>query len=223
MLFNKKEVIIIINMDNQPKTSFIPKKPIQMVNSSAPFISPKAKKRTLFSFLTTVIFLATLGAFGGVYFWQITLQKKIESQVEYLKKTKDEFDVKFISDATRLNLRLTSILSLLENHLSPSEMYSILEEYTLQTVSFSSFSFRDTKDGKIVISGEGEAKRFETIVLQSDTFGKSTYMRNVIFDNLKQDFEKGTIGFKFNATLDPSLVLYKNSLSKNLEDNSTEN
>jgi hypothetical protein len=222
-LFSKKKVIIIKNMDNQPKTSFIPKKPIQMVNSSAPLISPKAKKRTLFSFLTTIIFLASLGALGGVYFWKFTLQKKIETQVEYLKQTRDEFDEKFIADATRLNLRLSSALDLLENHLSPSELYSVLEEYTLQTVSFNSFSFRDTKDGKLAISGEGEAKRFETIVLQSDSFGKSNYMRNVLFDNLKQDLEKGIIGFKFNATLDPDVVLYKNSLPENLGDNIREN
>lgn len=210
-------------MDGQLKTSFIPKKPIQMDRSSSSLASPRARKKTLFSFVTTLIFLLSLAALGGVYFWKITLQKKIESQVEYLKQTRDEFDEKFISEATRLNLRLTSTLGLLENHLSPSELYSILEEHTLQTVSFDTFSIRDSKDGKISISGTGEAKRFETIVLQSDSFGKSGYMRNVIFDNLKQDFEKGVIGFTFNAILDPSVVLYRNSLPENLDDNDIEN
>ena len=77
-------------MDDQPKTSFIPKKPIQVVDSSAPIVSTKTRKGSVFSFITTMIFLITLGVLGGVYFWKFTLQKKIENQVRAFNELKSK-------------------------------------------------------------------------------------------------------------------------------------
>ena len=113
---------------------------------------------------------------------------------------------------TRLNTRITSATQIIDNHVSPSSLFALLEEYTLQTVSFNSFNFSDTKEGQILVNGSGEARGFESIVLQSDAFGKSEYMRNVIFTNLEPNIERGTIEFSFSATLNPKLILYRNSL-----------
>jgi len=106
----------------------------------------------------------------------------------------------------------------LQNHISPSSIFSLLEEYTLQTVSFGNFSFEDNKDGQIKVYGSGESARFESIVLQSDSFGDSGFMRNVLFTDLEPDTERQTIRFSFSATLDPRLILYRNSLSDSSED-----
>jgi Tfp pilus assembly protein PilE len=204
-------------MEGQPKTSFIPKKPIA-TKTSGPVVSRKAKGRTLFSLISIIVFVGTLAALGGVFFYTFTLKQKIESQVESLQRTRDEFDERFIQDATRLNARITNSLSLLENHLSPSSLFSLLEEFTLQTVSFFSFDFQDTKDGQIQVSGTGEAARFESIVLQSDSFGESGFMRNVLFTDLEPNVERGTIQFSFSAVLDPRVVLYRNSLPENFDE-----
>lgn len=214
-------------MQGQPKTSFIPKKPIAntspSVSAGSSNNNSKTKARTVFSLIATIVFLAVLVSVGAIFFYQFTLQKRIESQVSSLQKTREEFDEKFIQDASRLNQRINSSLKLLDNHLSPSSLFALLEEYTLQTVSFSNFSFRDTKDGNIQIVGAGEAKRFETIVLQSDSFGQSGFMRNVLFGDLNPNIDRGVIEFTFSATLDPRLVLYRNSLPENFETNEEEN
>lgn len=214
-------------MQGQPKTSFIPKKPIETATESAgqgsSIKSKKRKGRAFLSLVSTVIFLATLGAVGGVFFYQFTLEKRIEAQVNSLQRTRDEFDERFIADASRLNERINSATKLLDNHLSPSSLFALLEEYTLQTVSFRNFSFQDTKDGNILVQGSGEAQRFETIVLQSDSFGRSGFMRNVLFTNLNPNIDRGIIEFTFSATLDPRVVLYRNSLPENFETNTEEN
>jgi uncharacterized membrane-anchored protein YhcB (DUF1043 family) len=210
-------------MDGQPKTSFIPKKTGQVTPGSASFRPQKKKGRAIISLIATIIFLATLVALGGVYFYQFTLEKRIESQVNSLQKARDEFDERFVEDATRLNLRINSSLKLLENHVSPSSLFALLEEHTLQTVAFSNFSFSDTKDGKIQVNGSGQAQRFETIVLQSDAFGKSGFMRNVLFSNLNPNIDTGTVQFGFSATLDPRLILYRNSLPESFDANNIEN
>lgn len=203
-------------MDNQIKTSFIPRKTIDAAVNFQPGAPIKAHRvgRTIFSIVATFIFLASLVASGLVYTWQIKLKKDITNQIEAMKVARNNFDENFIQSASRLNTRIDSANGMLQNHVSPSSIYSLLEEYTLQTVAFSQFSFKDNQDGTIAVSGQGEAARYESIVLQSDAFGKSGYLRNVIFTNLRPDQNNENVGFSFEATLDPRLILYRNSLSQ---------
>jgi hypothetical protein len=208
-------------MDNQIKTSFIPRKTIEAASTfeTGAVVSRKRVGRTIFSVVATIIFLATLAGGGAVYAWQIKLEKDIVNQIEIMKKARESFDEKFMQEASRLNTRIESAKGMLANHVSPSSLYSLLEEYTLQTVSFSQFAFRDNQDGTIAVSGGGEAARYESIVLQSDAFGKSGYLRNVIFTNLRPDANNERIGFSFEATLDPRLILYRNSLAPDNTEN----
>lgn len=200
-------------MDNQIKTSFIPRKNIDTAtNFNTGGSAPRRVGRTIFNLITTIIFLATLAAYGLTFVWQVKLKKDIDRQVIAMKAVRDNFDEKFIQDASRLNTRIEQAGNILQNHVSPSSLYSLLEEYTLQTVSFSRFAFKDNQDGTLAIKGDGDAARYESIVLQSDAFGKSGYLRNVIFTDLSPDKDNINVGFSFEATLDPKLILYRYSL-----------
>lgn len=207
-------------MDNQIKTSFIPRKTIDAaVNFQTGLKVPTHKVgRTIFSLFATLVFIASLVALGLVYTWHLKLEKDIIQQVEQMREARKNFDEKFIQNASRLDTRIVEAGKILQNHMSPSSLYGLLEEYTLQTIAFSNFSFKDNLDGTIGVSGQGEAKRYESIVLQSDAFGKSGYLRNVIFTNLRPDQNNESVGFSFEATLDPKLVFYRNSLAPNLTD-----
>ncbi len=200
-------------MDNQIKTSFIPHKPIETVASTngAP-IKRKRVGQTIFSLISMIIFLAAIAGGVLVYTWKTKLKSDVIKQVEIMQLAQKNFDAKFVEEASRLNTRIELAKTMLANHVSPSSIYGLLEEYTLQTVAFSSFSFKDNQDGTLTVTGQGEAARYESIVLQSDAFGKSGYLRNVIFTNLRPDLVTGQVGFSFEATLDPRLILYKNSI-----------
>lgn len=201
-------------MDNQIKTSFIPRKSIDATVSVASNPQPKARAaRTIFSIIATIIFLGVIAGAVFTFVWQIKLKKDILNQVAVMQEARKSFEDSFINNASRLNTRIEESYKMLQNHVSPSTLYSLLEEYTLQTVAFSSFSFKDNLDGSISVSGSGEAARYESIVLQSDAFGKSGYLRNVIFTNLQPDANSNHIGFSFEATLDPKLVFYSRSLT----------
>jgi hypothetical protein len=205
-------------MDNQIKTSFIPRKTIDAaVNfQTGPVKSGKVGK-TIFSLIATFIFIGTLAMSGLVFGWQIKLKQDISKQVESMQNTRKSFDEKFIQEASRLDTRIVESGNMLHNHVSPSSLYSLLEEYTLQTVAFSEFTFKDNLDGTIGIMGSGEAKQYESIVLQSDAFGKSGYLRNVVFTDWRPDENNKNVQFSFEATLDPKLVLYRESLASSNE------
>lgn len=204
-------------MDNQIKTSFIPRKTIDAAIDfqSTSKVSTRKVGKTILSLFSMLVFIASLAALGLVYMWTLKLEKDTIQQVEAMRETRQNFDEKFIQSASRLDSRIYEAGNILENHMSPSSLYSLLEEYTLQTVAFSNFSFKDNLDGTINVAGQGETKRYESIVLQSDAFGKSGYLRNVIFTDLRSDQNNQIIGFSFQATLDPKLVFYRNSLPSN--------
>lgn len=201
-------------MDGQFKTSFIPKKPIDTsVDLSASSVrGPRNVGRTIFSLIGTFVFVGTLAAYGATFAWQLKLKAELASQVESLQKTKDEFDERFVQEASRLDTRIKEGSDILDNHVSPSALYAKLGEHTRETVSFSRFTFSDNQDGTLTVTGSGDAARYESIVLQSDTFGRSQFLRNVLFTDLRPSSDNGSIGFSFEATLDPRVVLYRNTL-----------
>lgn len=195
-------------MDPKFTTSFIPKKQVAISSKGISSIAPALSFTTL---LSSVIIVATVLFSAGLFLFRLTLEKSIEDQYSTLEKVKQSFEPTFISQATRLNKRITSSVKILDNHLAPSAIFELLEEFTLQTISFKTFEFSDNVDGKIIVKGGGEGDSFASVVLQSDEFGKSGYMRDVLFSDLQPN-AAGNVNFEFEATLDPQLILYAKEL-----------
>ncbi|MEY2701525.1 MAG: hypothetical protein RLY43_145 [Bacteroidota bacterium] len=189
----------------EPKftTSFIPKKQVS-ATVTASGTGPAISFSTL---LSSVIIIAVLLFSAGLFLFKLTVQATIEQQENTLEKVAESFDQNFIGQATRLNKRIISSQKILDNHLAPSAIFELLEEFTLQTISFNSFEFSDNVDGKIVVKGSGEGDSFASVVLQSDEFGKTGFMRDVLFSDLQPN-AAGNVNFTFEATLDSDLVSY---------------
>ncbi|MDA8611347.1 hypothetical protein N9L18_00585 [Candidatus Pacebacteria bacterium] len=195
-------------MEPKFKTSFIPKKPVATVAKGKVNVGKGLNFMTLFS---TVIFLAAALFAGGMFMYKLNLEQRIESQLQTLEKVRQTFEPNFIAQATRLNNRIVAAGRILERHLAPSAIFELLEEFTLQTVAFKTFEFTDNADGEVVIKGAGEGDSFRSVVLQSDEFGSSGYMRDVLFADLEPN-QRGNVQFSFEAVLDPQLILYRKGL-----------
>jgi hypothetical protein len=192
-------------------TSFIPKKPVSSVSGT----TIKKKGPELLTIIGLFIFfLSVLGA-AGVYVWQYQIQNTIDNQIESLRKARAEFDEKTLAEATRLNERIKAVKSLLDNHVAPSNIFSLLEDTTLPTVSYNNFQYSTNEDDTIDISASGNAAGFESVVLQSDELGMSDF-RDVIFSNVQPNENGQTVGFTLNANIDKSIVLYKNNIEETL-------
>lgn len=190
----------------EPKftTSFIPKKQVAASVSSGSSVGPAISFSTLIS---SVIIVAVVLFSAGLFLYRLTLESTIEGQYETLRKASESFEPTFIGQATRLNKRIGSAQKILDGHLAPSAIFELLEEFTLKTISFKSFEFEDNVDGKIRVKGSGEGDSFASVVLQSDEFGKTGFMRDVLFSDL-QPTAANNVTFTFEATLDPDLVSY---------------
>lgn len=190
------------------KTSFIPKKPIQ------PSIDKRVEQRAginFFMLIATILFITAVLLTAGVFAYKFTLMGAIKAQLSTLETARQSFEPSFINEANRLNSRIVNINRILNSHLAPSAIFSLLQEFTLQTVAFNRFLFQDGTDGTIKIQASGEADSFRSIVLQSDKFGQSGYLRDVLFAGLEPN-DRGNINFTMEASLDPQLVLYRKHL-----------
>jgi len=205
-------------METKFKTSFIPKKPIEAQERPG-VVSRRHDGMGVFSLLSVVILLLVI-AFGvGVYMYKLSLEQQIKAQFASLEKTRDSFEPEFVDEATRLSDRIRSAREILDSHLSPSVIFALLEEYTLQTVAFENFEFSDGAEGNVKVNASGIASGFASIVLQSDSFGETGFLKDVLFTDLQVD-EEDNVGFSFEATVDPKLVLYRRNLQLGEEGNS---
>src|SRR3989304_5928554 len=126
---------------NQVQTSFIPKKPLTEERA------PKARSFSLVNFVSIVIFLGSLIAAGGLYFYQVALKTNIADMSASLERSKASFEPGLISDLQVLDKRLNSSKEILGNHLAISPIFKSLEALTLKSVRFNKFSYEVAKDG----------------------------------------------------------------------------
>lgn len=189
------------------QTSFIPKKPESITADNF----KRGKKSNIISIIATLIFLATLVFAGGVYGYKLTIQKQIQNQLSELKAARERLDESLIANANRLNDRISAVKEILDKHKAPSEIFSLLEQYTLGSVRFTSLSYDTDAQGIITINANGIGTGFQSVVLQSDQFGDTGVLRDAVFSSVQPN-QEGYVNFAFQSSVDPQFVLYRKSL-----------
>ena len=195
-------------MDGDIKTTFFPRRP-QL--AAAPLATVAHRGADLVSLFATIVFVASVVICGGVYAWQFLLKSQIAGQEQSLARAEAEYDARFVDEASRLNDRIVAAEDILDRHVAPSALLDILEQFTLRTVSFQTFTYSQGADGKITLAASGVGESFGSIVLQSDQFGGPAQMRDVVFSRLEPN-DQSLVTFNFSATVDPKNILYFRTL-----------
>ncbi len=196
-------------MDQKGKTSFIPKTKISKKSSgsSTDFVS------IVFIISLFLLFLVA-SLFGGVLIYNNYLTKRIEQKKGYLEDSKEAFDPTLINELKTLDNRIKFAGEILNNHETPLIIFKMLQEKTLETISFNNFSYKSEEDNSYTISMRGSAKNFNSLALQSKIFGNMDFFKNVVFSSLGIG-EGGRISFNFDSELNPRDMLFKKVVSKN--------
>ena len=195
-------------MEKEFQTSFIPKKPL------AEERAPERNRPTGIVFLLSLlVFVASAVFGGGVYLYRSYLEKRIVSMEESLRLAEGEFERGVIDELELLERRLNAAGEILSAHVSISPVFRVLEDVTLPTVRFTSFSYGkdETNPNLFLVDLKGEATSYTQIALQSDLLGKNKNLKNPIFSDLTLG-DKGTVSFNLSFSLDPSFVLYERAL-----------
>lgn len=189
-------------MDQTVQTSFIPKRPLNE--------SSVVQKRPvgIFTFIATVIFLASIVAAIGVYVYKKSLIKSVADKSSQLQIAQNSFEPSLIRDLQTIDKRFDGASSILSNHIMLSPIFEELSRLTIRSVRYTKFSYSIEKDTKVVtVSMSGQASDYNSIALQANAFNASKSVRNVVFSNLTLD-DKGKPSFDLSFTVDSSFVKY---------------
>jgi len=195
-------------MEPKFRTSFVPKKP---VDSTAQKTARRAPLGLLF-IIALVLFLATVTLSIGAFLYQQFLEGSIARKGQELEQARATFEPALIRELTRLDARLETAETLLGRHTALTELFTFLENNTLESVQFRNFRYNVLPDGNITVSMDGRAASFSSVALQSDVFGRSEFIRSPIFENLNVD-QRGDVVFNVTAFVDPRLLSYKTAIA----------
>lgn len=193
-------------MDPQVQASFIPKKSLDTSARRGAGVG-------LLFLLSLLIFIASVVAAGSSFLYQQYLNKTLADKKVSLDRAQGAYEPGTIQDLSRMDQRITQAKTLLSKHIAPSAIFAFLSTQTLEKVSFSSFSFTLGSDGSSKLSLAGTADSFSTVALQSDQFGSSKVLKDVVFSGITVD-ATGGVSFSVSATADPSLISYAATLQQ---------
>ncbi len=193
-------------MDPQVSTSFIPKKPLT-----------EGRRGSSFGFIFLIallVFIGSVAAAGAAFLYGTYLTNALDGKARSLETAQGAFEsAGAIENLIRLDSRINEAKTLLGSHVSPSAIFFLLSAQTLEQVRFTSFDYELKEDGTASIMLEGFTNGFPTIALQSDQFGASKVLRNIIFSDIVVQPEGG-VTFSFSATVDPTRLLYSKNLTQ---------
>tara|TARA_B100000745_G_scaffold300516_1_gene254899 strand:+ start:3067 stop:3789 length:723 start_codon:yes stop_codon:yes gene_type:complete len=199
-------------MDSNIKASFIPDK-VTPTSSGGSRMRGEGGVGDILVLLAVVILAAALALAAGVFLYDRFLVTSVEKKNAQLNRAKEAFDPILIQELVRLDARLNASADVLAKHLAPSEVFSLLESLTLQSIEYESLDYGIGEDGVIRITMNGKAQSVNGVALQSSVFGAHNAIINPIFSDL--DLTGDGVTFSVVAELDPLALQYALVAQKN--------
>ena len=162
----------------------------------------------IFVLLGVVALAAALALAAGVFLYDRFLDTNAQRKGEQLARAQQAFEPELIRELIRLDARLQASDDILARHLAPSELFNLLEELTLQSVSYESLNYSVNEDESIRITMKGKARSVNGVALQASVFGQHNAVTNPIFSDL--DFVSDGVTFQVSAIVNPSAIRYTN-------------
>ena len=186
-------------MAEQFQTSFIPKKVVEQKSSHVSMVG-------IFLTISIVLLVISLASVGGVLLYEKYLTSALASKKEDLQQQREAFAPELIRDMERLDRKLALSQKLLKGHVSVTGIFELLQDLTLKTVRFTNLSYSQNEEG-ITITLKGEGQSFTSVALQSDEFGKSSFLSEAVFSSFQLN-ERGNVNFSVTAMVNPSVVSF---------------
>lgn len=172
---------------------------------------PPVHNTNIFSVIASIAFIITIFVCGGLFAYKHVLTGQIAQAENDLVAARAAFEPDTIQKLISVSSEISSAKRLLEQHVVVSEIFSLLQNITVKKVQFDDFSY-SKKDKASSISMSGAAQNYSALRAQADLFSQSDFIKNPVFSNFDLA-ENGNVTFKFESTIDPTLISYKKAVS----------
>lgn len=191
-----------------PKVSFIPKG--SLVRETA-FLE-RRRPRSAIGFIAVLAFVASVGSYAGLYFYNDSLEKKVEAKTDEINLIQKKFSEAPQIDKAQVFRARTKIASeLLDSHTLVSPVFTFLSDYTLGSILYEKFSFTRGADGATV-ELLGEAPSYAALAYQGDVLRERTKELSKFDINNVSLTKFGTVSFVLSLTFVPTHLVYADSL-----------
>jgi hypothetical protein len=214
-------------MEPKFQTSFIPKKQMASVGGltgnsigSGPMQQrAKANLASAYMAVAIIIFVLSVGAIGGSYFWRSYLKSANETYKSDLAKMEEKFDIGLIEKLKAKNAQIDYAKGLVNKHVAVSRVFGLIEKMTASDVRFSSMDFKGAPEntGSYTLSLKGLGKNLATVAFQASVFSNLVDYgldKNIINPMItSQSFDTvGGVPFDFSAEISRDSISYKKSV-----------
>jgi hypothetical protein len=194
-------------MATEFQTSFIPKQVDPGYGGS------RTSSTSLFLLVAVVIFLGSVGAAGFFILRTHLITNEIKKLQTSIDTNLAKYDVPLILEASKLSKRISVTEKLLNDHVAVSELFRMLETTTSLDVSYDSLTFLRDVDNTLRIEASGAATGYPAIVAQSDAYGETSMVADLIFTGLNRNL-LNQIEFDLTAKIEPRLISFVDSIAK---------
>lgn len=187
--------------------------PSNSPSSFIPHEAPRARSQQssggavdLMMLVAIVLLVTSIALAAGAFVYKQYLEADGASKVDQLKRAKAAFEPTLIQELTRLDDRMRITGDLLAKHEAISAFFRMLQQSTVQTISFSTLHIEAQPGQPIVLKMEGMAQSVNSIALQADLFGKGGIVTNAIFSDINRSLTG--VRFSFSGQLNQSAITY---------------
>ena len=156
--------------------------------------------------VAVVALAASLALAAGIFLYDRFLQTSVARKSEQLDRARQAFEPQLIDELVRLDARLQAADAVLAQHIAPSELFTVLEDITLQSVAYESMDYTVGDDNTITVNINGKARSVNAVALQASVFAQNNAIINPIFSDL--DLVSDGVTFSVSATINPSALYY---------------
>ncbi len=170
-----------------------------------------ASMADFFMLISIVLMVASLGLGAGVFLYQQYVDTSNTSKLKQLGTVKDALEPSFVEKCTKLDDRMQVAGKLLSRHEAFSLVFSALQQTTIKTVSFKSLMITSDDGGAISFKMDGVTNSINSIALQADLFGKTGFMKDIIFSGITRSSDG--VHFSVTGELSPADIRYAQVVS----------
>ena len=183
-------------------TSFVPKQPVHTAARRSP---------GTFGILSLIAFFlagAALVASGAVFAYERYLTGARDTKAAELADAEQKISRDTVEEFVRLRDRLASAEAIMENHVTLSSFFSLLETLTLQNVRFGSLALTVEDNRTAELKLTGVARNFNALAAESAALAAERAVKRAVFSDIKVEND-GFVGFSLSALLEPDVVTGK--------------
>lgn len=161
------------------------------------------------------VFLAVLAVWTGVVLYGRYIEAETAVLERTLKQEERLLNEKVVEHLLATDRQFSAARRLVDRHLAPSRIFTILEDRTVDGLRYTSFSYEGAPDGgEAVVSLTGEAGSFSAVVEQSEVLERSPEITASEFSGLNRDRDSNNISFGLELSLPIGDFRYRDTLDE---------